>query len=64
MKYKIAVYWQEMGEIEVEADSLQEAINIARDDAMRPVDSEYIDFSYCVDSDCTCELNDLQLGSI
>lgn len=46
--YKIGVVWQMYGYVEVEADSLVEAINEVQDDPL-PDNGEYIEGSFEVD---------------
>ena len=46
--YKIPVVWSMIGYVEVEADSMSEAINKAVD-APLPVDGDYIEGSFEVD---------------
>lgn len=48
--YKIGVVWQVYGYVEVEADSLTEAVLIA-EDAPLPDNGEYIEGSFEVDHD-------------
>ena len=50
--WKIPVVWQEMGVVEVEADTLAEAIKIARDDdgiIPIPDNGEFLDGTWEVD---------------
>jgi len=56
MKYKIACWWSVSGEMEIEANSLDEAINKAYDEAL-PEFIDYIDDSFQIDIDYTNELN-------
>ena len=65
--WKIPVVWQMMGTVTVEADTLEEAIEIAQDDEgviPIPDDGTYLDGSWevdCSDEDCIRELyNDNQ----
>ncbi len=52
MIYKIPVSWEVCGEVEIEADSLEEAIDKAWDDEIPlPTESHYIDASWQVDGD-------------
>ena len=59
MKYKIAISWQECGEIEVEADNLEQALEIAQNDEGidLPVGT-YIDASWKVDEEMSKYLNE------
>ena len=57
--YKVPVTWEAYSVIEVEAESPEEAIEIARDDAGLieiPVNSEYVDGSWRVNVDSPEEL--------
>jgi hypothetical protein len=56
MKYKISCWWSVSGEMEIEANSLDEAINKAYDEAL-PEFIDYIDNSFQIDIDYTNELN-------
>jgi hypothetical protein len=62
MKYKIAVVWTMAGTYEVEADSLEEAKEIAEGSdppcQKLPTDGEYVDDSFEIDEDRTSELNE------
>ncbi len=51
--WKIPVIWQEMGVVKVEANTLEEAIEIARDDDAIPIpdNSDFVDGSWEVDCD-------------
>lgn len=51
--WKIPVIWQEMGVVKVEANTLAEAIEIARDDDAIPIpdNSGFVDGSWEVDCD-------------
>ena len=51
--WKIPVIWQEMGVVKVEANTLAEAIEIARDDDAIPIpdNSDFVDGSWEVDCD-------------
>lgn len=52
MKYKIPVSWQVYGVAEIEANSLQEAIELVEDDAFPlPENAEYVDGSFEIDYD-------------
>ena len=52
-KYKIPVWWSMSGTVEIEADSLEEAIDKAETDSdiSLPEDSYYIDDSWEVNRD-------------
>ena len=51
--WKIPVIWQEMGVVKVEANTLAEAIELARDDDAIPIpdNSDFVDGSWEVDCD-------------
>ena len=56
--YEIPCTWEVYGTIEIEADSLEEAIELAeRDDSPMPDDSDYVDGSFQVDRDVAEEIN-------
>ena len=56
--YEIPCTWEVYGTIEIEADSLEEAIELAeRDDSPMPNDSDYVDGSFQVDRDIAEEIN-------
>jgi len=56
--YEIPCTWEVYGTIEIEADSLEEAIELAeRDDSPMPDDSDYVDGSFQVDRDIAEEIN-------
>ena len=56
--YEIPCTWEDYGTIEIEADSLEEAIELAeRDDSPMPNDSDYVDGSFQVDRDIAEEIN-------
>ena len=56
--YEIPCSWEVYGTIEIEADSLEEAIELAeRDDSPMPDDSDYVDGSFQVDRDIAEEIN-------
>jgi hypothetical protein len=62
MKFKIPATWQECGEIEVEANSLKEAIakveeNENNDFPISAFDGEYVDDSFSVDTQLAAEIN-------
>lgn len=57
--FKIPVSWSVYGEVEIEAETLQQAIEIfTRDEDMMPLplDSEYIDGSFKMDDEETAYL--------
>lgn len=56
MKYKIPVSWMQLATMEVEAESLEEAIEKA-DQMELPEDGEYLDGSFEVNYGCIEELN-------
>ena len=56
--YEIPCTWEGYGTMEVEANSLEEAIELAeRDDSPMPDDSDYVDGSFQVDRDIAEEIN-------
>jgi len=56
--YEIPCSWEVYGTMEVEANSLEEAIKLAeRDDSPMPDDSDYVDGSFEVDRDVAEEMN-------
>ncbi len=56
--YEIPCSWEVYGTLEVEANSLEEAIAIAEaDDTPMPNDSDYVDGSFVVDRDMAEEIN-------
>jgi hypothetical protein len=55
-KFKVAVQWMETAEIEIEAESLKEAMQKAKD-ADLPDNGEYLTDSFEVNEDFTFELN-------
>ena len=56
--YEIPCTWEVYGMMEIEADSLAEAIELAeRDDSPMPDDSDYVDGSFQVDRDIAEEIN-------
>lgn len=57
MKYKIPVSWEMCGIVEVEADSLDEAILEADDDCTPLPEGSYVDGSFRVDADFAAEYN-------
>ena len=51
-KFRVAVEWSMYGEVEVDADTLQEAIEKVEDDLDMPLpEGEYIDDSFVVNSE-------------
>ena len=56
--YEIPCTWEVYGTMEVEADSLEEAIALAeRDDSPMPDESDYVDGSFQIDRDIAEEIN-------
>ena len=55
-RYRVPISWEMCGEIRIEASSLEEAIDIARD-AILPTDGEYVDGSASVNEDLAAEMN-------
>ena len=56
--YEIPCTWEVYGTVEIEADSLEEAIELAeRDDSPMPDDSDYVDGSFQVDRVIAEEIN-------
>ena len=56
--YEIPCSWEVYGTVEVEANSLEEAIELAeRDDSPMPDASDYVDGSFEVDRDVAEEIN-------
>ena len=56
--YEIPCSWEVYGTMEIEADSLEEAIELAeRDDSPMPDDSDYVDGSFQIDRDIAEEIN-------
>lgn len=63
--YKIACTWQVYGELNIDAPTLEKAIEIAEDgDTPLPTESDYVDSSFEVDVQMTEELNDLHILEI
>jgi xylose isomerase len=63
--YKIACLWQVYGELDIDAPTLEKAIEIAEDgDTSLPVESDYVDSSFEVDIQMTEELNNLHILEI
>lgn len=58
MKHKIAAYWQMSATIEVEADSLEDAIRIVNEPEFPlPTNSDYVEGSFQIDVDSTIDAN-------
>ena len=56
--FKVAVSWSLFGEMNIEAETLEDAIKIAEEDTEIPLpDGEYIDGSFMVDPEMSKELN-------
>jgi hypothetical protein len=56
--FKVAVSWSVFGEMNIEAETLEDAIRIAQDDTQIPLpEGEYIDGSFNVDAEMSEELN-------
>lgn len=60
--FKVATTWYATKEVEVNADTLGEAIAWLKGDAPIPCDGEYLDDSFQVDEDCTREINQEDVG--
>ena len=58
--FKIPVWWSMIGEVYIEAENLNDALNIAKWDTGIgiPEDSEYMDSSWEVNRECAEEMND------
>ena len=57
-KFAVAVSWEVCGVMDIEAESLDEAIRIAKEDQDLPLpDGDYIDGSFRVDSQMSEEMN-------
>lgn len=57
-KYKVAVEWSVMAEVEVEADSMEQAImEVEYNDSIIPTEGDYIDGSMLVNHEVTTFLN-------
>jgi hypothetical protein len=54
--YKIPVSWEVYGSLEIQANSLDEAIMIAEDSCL-PLNGEYIEGSFCIDHEVISEHN-------
>ena len=57
-KYKIAVSWEMFGEMEIVADSLEEAIKIAEEEDDSLPEGNYLDGSFLVDEQMSIYLNE------
>lgn len=57
-KFRVCVVWTMSATIEVEADSLNDAIRIAEETEGLPEKSIYVDDSFMVDLDATQEANE------
>lgn len=54
MKHRVAVTWESCGYIEVEANSLEDAMNDVRenpDNYSLPLENDYVDGSFCLSTD-------------
>jgi hypothetical protein len=63
--FKIPVSWEVFGIVEIEANSLDEAINIfdeTSDDIPLPLENDYIDGSFNREDEETCALNNSSLS--
>lgn len=61
MKYKIAVSWEMCGEVEIEANSIEEAlIEASQGHIEMPIDSHYIDDSWQIDEQMSKYLNNIE----
>ena len=47
--YRLPVYWQMYGFVEVKADNIVDAVAIAKETARLPKDADYVDDSFEVD---------------
>lgn len=55
--YKIPVFWSVMALMEIEAESLEDAI-LKAEDASLPTDPDYVDGSFEVNHSCLEYIND------
>ena len=56
--YKVACTWEVCGELEINANSLEEAVNIAEEDDNLPLpEASYIDGSFRTDKEMSEHLN-------
>jgi hypothetical protein len=61
-KFKVAVSWEMYGVVEVEAESVEDAILIVNMDNDIPLpDGDYVDDSFQANEDVTIEMNDMKL---
>lgn len=62
MKYRIAVDWEVFGEVEIEADTLEEAIRIGIKDnpPISLPESNYVDDSWRVNNEMSKFLNSIE----
>jgi len=61
-KYRIPCYWEQYGEIEVEAKSLEEALDLAcGPETPLPPEGTYIEGSFTINYDMVEALNDERL---
>lgn len=61
MYYKVAVTWEMYGTLDIEANSWQEALEIAnktQDDLPLPDDKTYVDASFRIDAESTQAINE------
>ena len=49
--YRLPVYWQMHGFVDVKADNIVDAVAIAKETARLPKDADYVDGSFEVDYD-------------
>lgn len=58
-KQRVAVTWEMCGYIDVDAESLEEAMDMVKntpDEFSLPVDSNYVDGSFCLSTDSVEEM--------
>lgn len=61
--YKVAIEWAVMSEVEVQANSLEEAIiEVENNDSLVPTDGAFIDGSLTINHDVTVLLNKKSLS--
>lgn len=58
MKYTVCVWWSVGADIQVEAESFEEAMKKAKDADELPDDGEYIDGSFTVNVEATEAVNE------